>query len=197
MELHFKQYRNEFSKDTTLSGLVLGIEPLCHILEDTDRGLRQSMTEEETKKIKVYGETAIGYGTYQVVITYSNKFGIYYPLYLGTVGYVGIRFHCGVNEFHTHGCLLPGMKRVKDGLQRSNEAFDLVFGKMLAHKTDEKTGIELLDIHKEFRRERTKGKTIAQLKPLSDQFGKIYHPKSNANSITWTIERATQNVIQH
>jgi hypothetical protein len=178
----FTSYRNEFSPDTTISDCIVDGVKICDILEDVDRGLKQSMTEGETAKIKVMHNTAIGYGSYQVVITKSAKFGIHYPLLLGTVGFVGIRVHCGVNKHHTSGCLLTGMKRIKDGLQRSGEAFDMVFEKMLAHKTDPATAKQLITIHQQFRK--TKDPKLA------DQFAAIYNPKSNANNITWIIEKS-------
>lgn len=198
MILQFTQYRNEFTNNTTLSTLCVGTEKICEVLEDFDRGLKQSMTEAETLKIKVPGKTAIGTGSYQIVITKSAKFGIHYPLLLGTVGFKGVRVHCGVNEHHTAGCPLVGMKRIKDGLQRSNEAFNIVFEKMLVHKTDLSTGRELMEIHKEFRRLRgaVNGDKV-KMQKLADEFAAIYNPKYNANVIVWKVEHSIQNVIDY
>lgn len=51
-------------------------ELICDTIEDTDRGLNDSMSADYIKKLKVYGETAIPCGTYNVNLNVvSPKFG--------------------------------------------------------------------------------------------------------------------------
>lgn len=58
----------------TIGKLYVDDKYFCDVLEDKDRGLTQSMSEAEIKSKKVYGETAIPSGTYEVIVSYSNKF---------------------------------------------------------------------------------------------------------------------------
>lgn len=81
----------------------------CNVLEDTDRGLRSSMTLEEILSVKVPGQTAIPRGIYQVIITYSPKFKKRLPLLQNVPGFSGIRIHSGNKARDTEGCLLPGI----------------------------------------------------------------------------------------
>lgn len=81
----------------------------CNVLEDTDRGLRSSMTLEEILSVKVPGQTAIPRGIYQVIITYSPKFKKKLPLLLDVPGFSGIRIHSGNKARDTEGCPLPGI----------------------------------------------------------------------------------------
>ena len=48
----------------TIGKFYIDGQYMCDTLEDTDRGLKQSMTLEEIKKIKVYSQTAIPTGRY-------------------------------------------------------------------------------------------------------------------------------------
>lgn len=81
---------------------------VCDTLEDKDRGLTDSMTEDDIKKIKVYGETAIPTGTYTVIYNYSNKFKKMMPLLVDVKGYAGVRIHSGNTPSDTLGCILLG-----------------------------------------------------------------------------------------
>ena len=46
----------------------------CDTIEDTDRGLDDSMSVDEILKKKIKGETAIPTGIYKIEITYSQKY---------------------------------------------------------------------------------------------------------------------------
>lgn len=81
----------------------------CSCLEDEDRGLRQEMTESEIARMKVKGQTAIPQGRYDVVMTYSPRFGRVMPLVENVKGFSGIRFHAGNDAVDTEGCLLWGV----------------------------------------------------------------------------------------
>lgn len=96
----------------TIGKFYIDGQYMCDTLEDTDRGLKQSMTLEEIKKIKVYSQTAIPTGRYQIIWSYSNKFKKCLPLLLNVPGYEGIRIHSGNTEADTSGCLLLGQNKV-------------------------------------------------------------------------------------
>ena len=82
-------------------------------LEDPDRGLTDTMSLEEIKKIKIKGNTCIPYGTYNVTITYSPRFKKNLPLLNNVKGFDGIRIHSGNKPQDTEGCLLLGFNKVK------------------------------------------------------------------------------------
>lgn len=91
---------------------------LCWTLEDTDRGLRQDMSLEEIKRIKVWGKTAIPTGRYPLQLRVSPKyknrdwavpFGGKVPYLQDVPGYSGVCFHPLNLPTETDGCIGPGM----------------------------------------------------------------------------------------
>ena len=82
-----------------------GDRPICYVLEDKYR-------EVEGQDVKVWKEqnqTAIPKGTYDVSITFSNRFQTRLPLLADVPGFTGIRIHSGNSSKNTEGCLLVGM----------------------------------------------------------------------------------------
>jgi len=108
----------------TIGRLYIDDNYYCDVLEDTDRGLSSDMTEEQIKKIKVYGKTAIPTGRYKVEVTYSPKFKRYLPLLIGVKGFTGIRIHSGNNAADTLGCLLVGFNKEKGKVLNSRVTSD-------------------------------------------------------------------------
>lgn len=107
-ELNLRVDRQWKKKNYTIGNLYIDGVFFSNVLEDTVRGLRQDMTPEEIQKIKVYGETAIPSGKYEVCITPSARFRCPLPLLINVPGYEGVRIHAGNTARDTHGCLLPG-----------------------------------------------------------------------------------------
>lgn len=107
-ELNLRLDRRWKKKYYTIGNLYIDGVFFSNVLEDTVRGLRQDMTPEEIQKIKVYGETAIPSGKYEVCIPPSTRFRHPLPLLLNVPGYEGVRIHAGNTACDTHGCLLPG-----------------------------------------------------------------------------------------
>ena len=111
MELRLeRKYR---SSKYCIDKLYINGKYFSDALEDPDRGLTDSMSLEEIKKIKVKGNTCIPYGTYNVTITYSPRFKKNLPLINNVNGFDGIRIHSGNTPQDTEGCLLLGFNRVK------------------------------------------------------------------------------------
>lgn len=97
-------------------------EFICDTIEDTDRGLSDTMSVDYIKKLKVYGETAIPTGIYNINLNVvSPKYGgkqFYKDTCNGCVprlekvkGYEGILIHCGNTEKDTMGCLICRRKQ--------------------------------------------------------------------------------------
>ena len=133
MKLILERY--EFYPNTTIGRLYVNGKLLCRSMEDKDRKLDSTMSLSEIVRRKIYGRTAIPYGTYKVDITYSPKFKRMMPIILGVPGYAGIRFHQGVTHKNTLGCPLVGMENYGERLIRTNEAyrkfFKLLYGAKL------------------------------------------------------------------
>lgn len=108
----------------TIGHLYINGEYFSDTLEDVDRGLTNDMTEEEIKKIKVYGKTAIPTGRYKVEVTYSPKFKRHLPLLIGVKGFTGIRIHSGNSAEDTLGCLLVGFNKEKGKVLNSRVTSD-------------------------------------------------------------------------
>jgi hypothetical protein len=103
--------RIAFKETYTIGKLYIDGNYFCDTIEDVDRHLDDSMTEDEIKKNKVYGETAIPYGMYKVTITYSPKFKKNLPLLEGVKGFSGIRIHSGNTAKDSLGCIIVGKNK--------------------------------------------------------------------------------------
>lgn len=106
----------------TLGKMYIDGEDVCYTLEDVVR--------EE----KVYGETAIPYGRYRVVVTFSNRFQRDMPLLLDVPDFSGIRIHPGNTDKDTSGCILVGTGVAADGrsITASRAAYERVFERIRA-----------------------------------------------------------------
>jgi len=148
-ELHIIQKRNLFSNTTTISDVEIDGNFICYFLEDKDRGLNNSMELSQVEKIKVKKETCIGYGSYEIDITLSERFGIWLPLLLNTVGFGGIRQHKGNFAGDTEGCQLPGNKKGVDAVSNSTGAFYKLLFIYLNHLTlNTAIAQQLVELHK-------------------------------------------------
>jgi len=148
-ELELKQTRNLFTKTTTISNVEVDNKFVCYFLEDFDRGLTNEMTIEETDKIKVKKETCIGYGTYEIDVTLSQRFGVWLPLLINTIGFGGIRQHKGNFAGDTEGCQLPGLTKGVDTVKNSTDAFYKLLEIYLIHLTlNSLIAKQLIELHK-------------------------------------------------
>lgn len=91
----------------TIGRLYVDGDYFCDVLEDTVRDLNKNGKFDNGEK-KVYGKTAIPYGTYEIKWTYSPRFKKYTPQLMNVPSFEGIRVHAGNTAEHTEGCLLLG-----------------------------------------------------------------------------------------
>lgn len=122
--------RDTFTDKSTTGKLYIDGIFQCYVLEDKDRGLNDSMSLNEINDRKVYGETCIPYGKYEIKITMSGRFKRDLPILLNVKGYEGIRIHTGNTDADTHGCLLPCSSVSKDKGIGSTIAFNQLFEKI-------------------------------------------------------------------
>ena len=125
----------KYRKETyTIGNLYVDGEWFCNALEDKDRGLSQTMTLEEINKIKVYGETAIPTGRYEVrmdivspkyngVKWYKDNFGGRMPRLESVKGFSGILIHSGNTALDSNGCILVGLNKAKGKVLDSRATF--------------------------------------------------------------------------
>ena len=125
--MELKLIRKYRKTDYTIGILYVNNKYFCEILEDTDRGLKDSMSLEEIKKIKIKDQTCIPYGKYQILMTYSPKYKKIMPLVNNVKGFEGIRIHSGNTNKDTSGCLLPGFNKIKGQVINSRETFNKLY----------------------------------------------------------------------
>lgn len=112
-----RKYLTAFS---TIGEIYIQSEFQCYSLEDQVRS-----------GPKVVGKTAIPYGTYDVIVSYSNRFKRRLPLLLDVPEFEGIRIHPGNSPADTSGCILVGRTRGVDWIGESRLAFDPLYLKIL------------------------------------------------------------------
>lgn len=123
----------KWKKDTyTIGNLYINGVLFSNTLEDKDRGLTSSMTLEEISKKKIYGQTAIPTGTYEVKMTYSNrlhsrayakKYDGKLPELINVKGYEGVRIHPFNRAQETLGCLSVGKNNIKGAVTNATAYF--------------------------------------------------------------------------
>jgi len=116
----------------------------CHTLEDTDRGLKKDMPIAGIQAIKVPAKTAIPYGKYEVVVSFSNRFKKMLPLLIGVPGFEGIRIHAGNTDADTEGCILVGLGKSFDSITQSRSAMSRFMTHLMASLKTEKCYVEVV-----------------------------------------------------
>ena len=114
--MNLKLVRPPYNPKATIGELFIDGIFFCYTCEDPDR-LSQGLP-------KVFGETAIPKGTYQVQITYSPRFKRNMPLLKGVKGFDGVRIHPGNFVADTEGCILVGFKKGDNCVLSSKKAYD-------------------------------------------------------------------------
>ncbi|MBO4726075.1 MAG: hypothetical protein J5598_00550 [Clostridia bacterium] len=115
---------------------------ICDILEDT---VRNKLVSNLNNFVKVFGKTAIPYGTYEIVRSYSNRFKRNLPLLLNVPHFEGVRIHAGNTADDTEGCLLPGFNRVKGKVVDSRKAFKDLDDRIVKWLKTGKVYIQIVD----------------------------------------------------
>lgn len=130
--MELKLVREEFTVESSIGRLYLNMEFECFTLED------------RVRPVKVKGSTAIPYGHYEVIISFSQRFKTPLPLLLSVHNFDGIRIHPGNYPRDTDGCILVGTEKSVDKVEHSRIAFDKLFKKLQAATKKEKIFIEIL-----------------------------------------------------
>lgn len=139
----------DYKKDTyTIGRLYINNKLFCDTLEDKVRGLSSDMDESQIKNLKVYGETAIPIGTYNIDLnTVSPKFSKY-SFYLKTCsgkvprlqnvkGFDGILIHVAdgpKGATLVQGCIGVGYNTIIGGLTEGKKVFTELYKQLLQAK---------------------------------------------------------------
>lgn len=128
----------------TIGNLYIDNVFFCNTLEDKDRGLHETQSLLEIQSKKVYGQTAIPYGTYKIDMnTVSPKFkdrswakfcGGKLPRLIDVKGYEGVLIHVGNKAEDTLGCILVGENKIKGQVINSTAIFQELYSVMLKAK---------------------------------------------------------------
>lgn len=136
--MKLKLKRIEFTEKSTIGELSIDGALFCYTIEDKDRKLEIAGNQ------KIKGLTAIPRGTYEVVMTYSNRFKQYMPLILNVPFFEGIRIHTGNTSEHTEGCLIVGTQKGKDMVMNSRIAYTELLKRIKSVEKKEKIFIEII-----------------------------------------------------
>ena len=121
----------KWKKDTyTIGRVFIDDVFFANSMEDKDRGLTKDMPLAEIKKRKVYGETAIPAGEYEVRMTYSPKYKRMMPQVMDVPGWTGVRMHSMNEAKDSLGCIGMG-KNDKPGWIGNSRATHAEFDKRL------------------------------------------------------------------
>lgn len=128
----------------------------CETLEDKDRGLKQTDSLSYIKTRKVYQETAIPTGVYEVAMKITSpKYSAspwYYKLCQGKVprlmnvpGWEGVLLHTGNTALDTAGCIITGRNTKVGQLTESKVTYEKLYKKMkAAYDKGEEITIEII-----------------------------------------------------
>ena len=131
--MQIKVNRKIFTDKSTIGELTVDGKFECFTLEDKVR----------PKKVK--GHTAIPAGTYEIVVSFSNRFKKMLPLLLNVPNFAGIRIHAGNTDADTLGCILVGQTQGANFIGNSRSAFNSLFSKIKEATKKEKIFIEITE----------------------------------------------------
>lgn len=104
--------REVLTTDWTMGALLVDGQHSAWSLEDPVREvLGADNSYHWTAGLKVPGRTAIPAGRYEVVVSFSGRFGKLLPLLVGVPDFEGVRLHGGNTAADTDGCPLLGRAR--------------------------------------------------------------------------------------
>lgn len=123
--------REFFAETYTIGKLYVDGVYFCDTLENPVR----------PDGIKIPNETAIPYGTYEVIVNFSPKFKRILPRLLNVPMFDGILIHRGNSVKDTSGCILVGENKVK-GMVLNSTPYEEKLVELLKDKKDIEITIE-------------------------------------------------------
>lgn len=141
MQLHV--VRTTFTDLSSVGELYLNGSFYCYTLEDIDRDLRADMPLVAIRTRKIFAQTAIPTGNYEVILNWSDRFQKQMPLLLRVPGWEGVRIHSGNFPHQTEGCILLGKTKLDNMVGVSNATFAAFMTEIRRAAKREKIHIEI------------------------------------------------------
>ena len=126
-----KVRRRYLGPEYTIGSLYIDERYICDTIEDKVRDFNKDGDLNDPGEQKVYGRTAIPYGTYAMDLTMSPKFTRLLPLIMDVPHFTGIRIHRGNSAEDSAGCILPGENKIKGRVIHSTEYEVLIVKEMM------------------------------------------------------------------
>lgn len=104
--LHRKYLHDNVTEGNLYIDIGDGMKWFCNTVEDKVRAAPGKWYS----KLKVYAETAIPYGRYPVMVTWSNRFKRMLTGIFNVPDFEGIRIHNGTSERSSAGCIIVSYK---------------------------------------------------------------------------------------
>lgn len=123
--------REFFAETYTIGKLYVDGVYFCDTLENPVR----------PEGVKIPNETAIPYGTYEIIVNFSPKFKRILPRLLNVPMFDGILIHRGNSVKDTSGCILVGENKVK-GMVLNSTPYEEKLVELLKDKKDIEITIE-------------------------------------------------------
>lgn len=144
MELKLKRIARKATY--TIGRLYVDGQRFCDTLEDTDRGLSQSLPLCFNKSKKKQGITAIPVGRYRVTLDIqSQRFSKkkqyafcdgYLPRLVNVPAFEGVLIHIGNTSKDTEGCILVGENKEVGKVLNSTDTFKRLYPVLKSAKDD-------------------------------------------------------------
>ena len=126
-----KVRRRYLGPEYTIGSLYIDERYICDTIEDKVRDFNKDGDLNDPGEQKVYGRTAIPYGTYAMDLNMSPKFTRLLPLIMNVPHFTGIRIHRGNSAEDSAGCILPGENKIKGRVIHSTEYEVLIVKEMM------------------------------------------------------------------
>lgn len=104
--------RKYLKSNYTIGNLSINGKFFCNTLEDKNRDLNKNGRFDNGEQ-KVYAQTCIPFGTYEIKMTYAPKFKRELPWLQNVPSFTGILIHRGNTHEHSAGCILVGENKIK------------------------------------------------------------------------------------
>lgn len=127
-DLEFMVVRKFFAENYTIGDFFISGKKLCNTIEDKNRDLNHDGDLNDKNEGKVFGETCIPFGRYEIELLISPKFKRLLPRLKNVKHFEGILIHAGNTAKDTHGCILPGENTQKGKVLNSGYYENIIVG---------------------------------------------------------------------
>lgn len=134
--MKLKLKRIALLEEYTIGKLYIDDVYFCDTLEDKVRDYNKDGDLLDQGEEKIWGQTAIPYGTYKVILNLSPKFKRILPRLQNVKHFDGILIHRGNKAKDTHGCILVGKNTETGTVTNSTYYEKLLVDKMVASGLD-------------------------------------------------------------